>query len=48
MIYTLLMEWSDFGKYDGNMNHGPYLLWMGRVDLKINTKSFFYEDEFAP
>lgn len=43
----MLMEWSAFCKYDGNMNHGRYLLWMSLVDLKINTKSFFYEDELA-
>lgn len=30
------------------MNHGPYLLRMILGDLKINTKSSFYEDESAP
>ena len=46
----MLMEWSAFSKCDDGrkMNHGPYLLRMRREDLKINTKSSFYEDELAP
>lgn len=47
LIIYIVMEWSDFCKYDGRMNHSPYLLWMRLVDLKINTKSFFHEDELA-
>ena len=47
LIIYIVMEWSDFCKYDGRMNHGPYLLRMILGDLKINTKSSFYEDESA-
>ena len=51
-ISTMLMEWSALVNMmmDGTwiiMNHGPYLLRMILGDLKINTKSSFYEDESA-
>lgn len=49
----MLMEWSALVNMmmEGTwiiMNHGPYLLRMILGDLKINTKSSFYEDESAP